>query len=83
MRLYRINTGHGGVDDITELIAHLAGCADHDTAVAVAWQAVDIAGGEVAVSALLAEVVPLIPTTHPDNLALADRECQALTALMR
>jgi hypothetical protein len=81
MRLHRINTGRAGFDDLTEYIAHLAGCGDHDTAVNAAWQAVDGVGGEVAVAALLAEVVPLIPTTHPDYLALADRECQALTAI--
>ena len=38
-------------------------------------------GGEVAVSALLADTVPLIPTDHPRFLALADRECQALLAI--
>lgn len=81
MRLHRINTGRGGVDDITEHITHLARCGDHDTAVAAAWEAVHIVGGEVAVSALLAEVMPLIPTTQAEYLALADRECQGLTAI--
>ena len=81
MRLQRINTGRGGFDDITELIAHLARSGDHDTAVATARQAVDMVGGEVAVSALLAEIVPLIPTNHPNYLWLAERECLALTAI--
>jgi len=78
MRLNRINTGRGGFDDLVELIRHLAGCHDYDTAVAVAFQGCDLLNGEVAISALLAETVPLIPPEHLYFLPLADRECEAL-----
>jgi tetratricopeptide (TPR) repeat protein len=81
MRLHRLNTGRGRFEDIVELIRHLAGHHDYDTAVAVAFEACDLVGGEVAVSALLADTVPLIPTNHPRFLPLADRECQALLAV--
>ncbi len=80
MRLSRLNNGRGGFDDLVELIRHLAGCDRYDDAVAVAFQSCDIVDGPVAVSALLADTVPLIPTTHPQFLALADRECAALLA---
>jgi hypothetical protein len=79
MRLDRVNTGRGRFDDIVEFVTHLARGGDHDRAAAAAGQAIDLAGGEVAVSALLAEVVPLIPTAHPHYLILLDRECEALT----
>jgi hypothetical protein len=78
MRLHRLNTGRGGFDDLIELIRHFAGCREYDDAVSVAFQACDLVGGEVAISALLAESVPLIPTDHSEYLPLADRECEAL-----
>ena len=78
MRLHRLNTGRGGFDDLVELICHFAGCREYDEAVSVAFQACDLVGGEVAISALLAESVPLIPTDHAEYLPLADRECEAL-----
>lgn len=61
MRLYRLNTGRGGFDDLVELIGHLAGCRDYDNAVAAAFQGCDLLDGEVAIAALLAETVPPIP----------------------
>jgi tetratricopeptide (TPR) repeat protein len=78
MQLQRLRLGRGGFDDIVELVRHLAGSDQYDDAVEVALQGCDVVGGEVAVAALLAETVPLIPTTHPEYLFLADRECQAL-----
>jgi hypothetical protein len=78
MRLARVNTGRGGFDDLVELPRHLAHAQQYNDAVAIALQACDIVRGEVAVSALLAEIVPLIPTDHPNYAVLADRECQAL-----
>jgi hypothetical protein len=78
MRLHRLNTGRGGFDDLVELIRHFAGCREYDDAVSVAFEACDLVGGEVAISALLAESVPLIPTVHSGYLPLADRECEAL-----
>jgi hypothetical protein len=81
MRLHRLNCGRGGFDDILELIRHLVGCRRYDDAVAAAFHGCDMVGGEVAVSALLADTVPLIPTHHPRFLELADRECTALLAI--
>ncbi|MCR3752899.1 CHAT domain-containing protein, partial [Lentzea californiensis] len=81
MRMHRINHGRGGFHDIVDLISHLAGCRNYDNVVACAMQACDLVGGEVGVSALLAEAVPLIPTDHPNYLALAERECIALQAI--
>ena len=78
MRLHRLNTGRGGFDDLVELIRHLTGCREYDQAVSFAFEACDLIGGEVAISALLAESVPLIPTDHSGYLPLADRECEAL-----
>ena len=78
MRLHRLNTSRGGFDDLVELIRHLTGCRDYDDAVSVTFQACDVLDGEVAISALLAESVPLIPTEHSGYLPLADRECEAL-----
>ena len=78
MRLHRLQEGRGGFDDLVELIRHFAGCGDYDAAVAVAFEGCDLLSGEVAIAALLAEAVPLIPTEHPDYLPLADRECEAL-----
>ncbi|MER5261560.1 CHAT domain-containing protein [Actinosynnema sp. NPDC002837] len=78
MRLHRLNTGPGRTEDIADLIHHLAGHHDYDTATGVAFHACDMLGGQVAVAALLADALPLIPTDHPNYLALADRECQAL-----
>jgi CHAT domain len=78
MRVHRLNTGRGGFDDLVELIRHLAGCQNYDDAVQVAFEFCDLLKGEVAISALLAEAVPLIPTDHPRFLPLADRECEAL-----
>ncbi|MGW4213834.1 CHAT domain-containing protein [Lentzea sp. NPDC004789] len=78
MRLHRITTGRGRFDDIVDLIYHLVGYHNYDTAVRVAFEACNLVGGEVAVSALLAETVPLIPVEHRNYLALADRECVAL-----
>ncbi|MGI9000608.1 MAG: CHAT domain-containing protein [Pseudonocardia sp.] len=81
MRLHRLTTGRGGFDDLVELIRHHTGCHEYDNAVEIAFQACDLLDGEVAISALLAEVVPLIPTEHPGFLALADRECEALQSI--
>ncbi|MDQ3154408.1 MAG: hypothetical protein M3R63_22705 [Actinomycetota bacterium] len=78
MRRHRLNTRRGGFDDLVELIRHLTGCCEYDDAVSFAFDACDLVGGEVAVSALLAESVPLIPTDHSRYLPLADRECEAL-----
>ncbi|MET9224723.1 CHAT domain-containing protein [Lentzea sp. NPDC003310] len=78
MRLRRLDTGRGGADDLVDLIRHLAGSHNYDDAVRAAFEGCDLVGGEVAVAALLAEAVPLIPTDHPNYLALADRECVAL-----
>ncbi len=78
MRLNRLNTGRGGFDDLVELIRHLASCQNYDDAVQIAFESCDLLAGEVAISALLAEAVPLIPTDHPDFLPVADRECEAL-----
>jgi hypothetical protein len=80
MRRHRINTGCDEFDDIVELITHLARYGDRDNA--TCYLAGSGHGGwEVAVSALLAEVRPLIPTPHPRYQALADRECQAPIAI--
>ncbi|MBV9011564.1 MAG: CHAT domain-containing protein [Pseudonocardiales bacterium] len=78
MRVQRVTEGRGGFDDLVEIIRHYAGCRDYDHAVAAAFQACDLVGGTVAVAALLAEAVPLIPPEHPQFLALADRECEML-----
>ncbi|MGH3623374.1 MAG: hypothetical protein ACRDQ5_16510 [Sciscionella sp.] len=78
MRLHRVNHGRGRFDDLVEVVRHLAGCHDYDGAVQAAFDACDILTGEVAISALLAEAVPLLPHNHPSFLALADRECEAL-----
>jgi hypothetical protein len=81
MRLRRLNSGRGGFEDVVEWVRHLAGSGDYDAAVAAAFKACGVVGGEVGVSALLAEVVPVIPREHRGFLALADRECEALIAL--
>ena len=81
MRLHRLNSGRGGFDDILELIRHLVGCRRYDDAVAAAFHGCDTVGGEVAVCALLADTVPLIPTHHPRVQELADREISALLAI--
>ncbi|MEU0886222.1 CHAT domain-containing protein [Lentzea sp. NPDC005914] len=81
MRLRRLQAGRGGFDDVVDLIRHLAGSHNYDDAVDAAFQGCDVVGGEVAVAALLAEAVPLIPTNHPDYLVLADRECTALRTI--
>ncbi|MEJ2851873.1 MULTISPECIES: CHAT domain-containing protein, partial [unclassified Saccharothrix] len=82
MRKHRLsNTAHGRPADITEYIRHLAGSHDYDRAVATTFAACNTFRGQVAIAALLAEITPLIPTSHAGYLALADRECQALIAL--
>ena len=79
MRLRRINGGGGwSFDDLVDLVRHLALSQDYDSAVAVALQGCDLVGGELAASALLAETVPLIPTSNGQFLVLGDRECEAL-----
>jgi hypothetical protein len=78
MRVHRWNEGRGGLDDLVEVIRHFAGCGDYDQAVAVAFEACELVGGAVGIAALLAEAVPLIPSVHPEFLALANRECEML-----
>jgi tetratricopeptide (TPR) repeat protein len=78
MRVHRWNDGRGGLDDLVEVIRHFAGCGDYDQAVDAAFRACDLVQGSVAIAALLAEAVPLIPPEHPSFLVLADRECEML-----
>ena len=81
MRVHRVNSGRGRFDDYVEVSRHLAAALRYDEAVATALQACDRVGGEVAAAALLADIVPLIPTNQSRFFSIADRECKALLAI--
>jgi tetratricopeptide (TPR) repeat protein len=81
MRLHRLASGRGEYDDLVDLIRHLAMSHQYDVAVSVAFDGCDLIDGELGVSALLAETVPLIPPDHARFIELADRECSALLAI--
>ena len=74
MRSRRLRT----LDDIVDFIRHLAGELDFDNAARAAREACEVIRGDFTVAAILADIVPLIPTDHYSYLHLADRECQAL-----
>jgi tetratricopeptide (TPR) repeat protein len=79
--VHRVNTGRGRFDDLVEVSRHFAAASRYDESIGAALQACDLVGGEVAASALLADIVPLVPTHHPRFFDIADRECDALLAI--
>jgi tetratricopeptide (TPR) repeat protein len=81
MRLHRINTDRGRVDDIADLIHNYSGCNNYDAATSVALQTESLGLGQATIAALLADTVPVVPTGHPRYLLVADLECQALESL--
>ncbi|MEJ2851874.1 CHAT domain-containing protein [Saccharothrix sp. CCNWLW140] len=81
MRHHRITTGQPRLDDYIDHIRHLASCGDYDEAADAALTACHLVDGEVTVAALLAEIVPLIPTSHRHYTWLSERECDAMQTI--
>ncbi|MGW6933505.1 CHAT domain-containing protein [Lentzea sp. NPDC054927] len=80
MRMHDLDSGLATADDLIDVTLHAAGCHDYDfTVEALAFGSQAL--GAISRAALLAEVVPLIPTDHVDYLALVELECDVLTSL--
>ena len=78
MHLRRIEHGRWTFDDLTETCRHLAATRRFDDLAAFALQAANAGIGQLAVAALLGQVVPTMPPDHPFYVYVANREVQAL-----
>jgi hypothetical protein len=81
MRMRRINSPRRTFDDFTEVARHFTAVEDFDSLAQFAQSATRPGVlGQLALAALLADIVAGLPTTHPVYLAIADAEANALLA---
>ena len=81
MRLARINAGRGRFGEIIETARHFTAAGEVEQFVQFTYEAsVRLAAddGALSVAAFLGELLPAVPTSHPNFLPLADREIAAL-----
>ncbi|MEW9532825.1 CHAT domain-containing protein [Microbispora sp. NPDC049125] len=81
MRLARIQSGRGGLDDLLDIAHHLIALDDHVEAVNFSVQAADFlaaTAGQLSVASFLGEVTPSMHIHTPNYLHLSDLELTAL-----